>query len=58
MAQAELLKTFNAGIGMVAVVPEARAQEAARILTDAGATVTRIGRVSEGAGISYTGALL
>jgi phosphoribosylformylglycinamidine cyclo-ligase len=58
MEEGELLKTFNAGIGMVAVVPEARAQEAARILTDAGETVTRIGRVSEGAGISYTGALL
>ena len=58
MEEGELLKTFNAGIGMVAVVPAARAQEAARILTDAGETVTRIGRVSEGAGISYTGALL
>ncbi|NPD19243.1 phosphoribosylformylglycinamidine cyclo-ligase [Alterinioella nitratireducens] len=58
MEEGELLKTFNAGIGMVAVVPAARAQEAARILTDAGETVTRIGRVSEGAGISYAGALL
>ena len=58
MEEGELLKTFNAGIGMVAVVPAARAQEAARILTDAGETVTRIGRVSEGAGVSYTGALL
>ncbi len=58
MEEGELLKTFNAGIGMVAVVPEARAQEAARILTDAGETVTRIGRVSEGAGVSYTGTLL
>jgi len=58
MEEGELLKTFNAGIGMVAVVPAARAQEAARILTDAGETVTRIGRVTEGAGVSYTGALL
>ena len=58
MEEGELLKTFNAGIGMVAVVPEARAQEAARILTDAGETVTRIGRVTEGAGVSYTGTLL
>ena len=58
MEEGELLKTFNAGIGMVAVVPAARAQEAARILTDAGETVTRIGRVTEGAGVSYTGTLL
>ncbi|MAX72744.1 MAG: phosphoribosylformylglycinamidine cyclo-ligase [Nioella sp.] len=58
MEEGELLKTFNAGIGMVAVVPEARAQEAARILTDAGETVTRIGRVTEGAGVGYTGTLL
>ncbi len=58
MEEGELLKTFNAGIGMVAVVPAARAQEAARILTDAGETVTRIGRVTEGAGVGYTGTLL
>jgi len=58
MAEAELLKTFNAGIGMVAVVPAARAEEAARILRDGGETVHVIGRIGEGSDLIYRGALL
>ena len=58
MAEAELLKTFNAGIGMVAVVPADRAGEAAQILRDGGETVHVIGRISEGGDLTYRGALL
>ena len=56
MAQAELLKTFNAGIGMVLVVDAARAEALAALLSEAGETVHRIGTVTEAAGIRYTGA--
>ena len=58
MAEAELLKTFNAGIGMVAVVPADRAEEAAQILRDGGETVHVIGRISEGGDLTYRGSLL
>jgi phosphoribosylformylglycinamidine cyclo-ligase len=58
MAQAELLKTFNAGIGMVLVVDAARAEALAALLSEAGETVHCIGTVTEGAGIRYTGALV
>ena len=58
IAQAELLKTFNAGIGMVLVVDAARAEALAALLSEAGETVHRIGTVTEAAGIRYTGALV
>ena len=58
MAQVELLKTFNAGIGMVLVVDAARAEALAALLSEAGETVHRIGTVTEAAGIRYTGALV
>ncbi|WP_026352407.1 phosphoribosylformylglycinamidine cyclo-ligase [Yoonia vestfoldensis] len=58
MAQAELLKTFNAGIGMVLVVDAARADVLTELLQGAGETVHRIGTVTEGAGIRYAGALV
>jgi phosphoribosylformylglycinamidine cyclo-ligase len=58
MAQAELLKTFNAGIGMVLVVDAGRAEALAAVLAAAGETVHRIGTVTQGAGIRYTGALV
>jgi phosphoribosylformylglycinamidine cyclo-ligase len=58
MAEAELLKTFNAGIGMVAVVPADRAEEAAAILRESGETVQVIGQISEGEDLTYRGALL
>ncbi|WP_050927837.1 phosphoribosylformylglycinamidine cyclo-ligase [Aestuariivita boseongensis] len=57
LEQAELLKTFNAGIGMVVAVPEAAAQDAAALLADAGETVIPLGRVIDGQGVSYTGRL-
>jgi phosphoribosylformylglycinamidine cyclo-ligase len=58
MVQAELLKTFNAGIGMVLVVDAARADALTRLLQQAGETVHRLGTVTDGPGIRYTGALV
>ena len=58
MEQAELLKTFNAGIGMVLAVSADRADAITELLQSEGETVVRIGQVAEGAGVSYTGALL
>jgi phosphoribosylformylglycinamidine cyclo-ligase len=53
----ELLRTFNAGIGMVAIVAADRADELAARLMEAGEQVTTLGRVAPGRGVSYTGAL-
>ncbi len=55
--QAEMLKTFNAGIGMVLVVAADRADALTDLLAATGETVHRIGTVTEGAGMRYTGAL-
>lgn len=57
LAEAEMLKTFNAGIGMVLVVEAARADALEALLAAAGETVHRLGHVAPGAGVSYTGAL-
>ena len=57
LAQAEMLKTFNAGIGMVLVVAQDRADALAAELAAAGETVHRLGHVVPGAGVSYTGLL-
>lgn len=53
----ELLKTFNAGIGMVLVVDPDRVEDLTSCLQDAGETVFRIGQVSAGEGVRYTGRL-
>ena len=58
MAEAELLKTFNCGIGIMLVVAEDRAEAIADLLRAEGETVTRIGRVVEGQGVIYRGHLL
>jgi len=57
MAEAELLKTFNCGIGMVLVVAEDRAASLADLLRAAGETVIPIGRVVEGQAVTYRGRL-
>ncbi|MFA5581826.1 MAG: phosphoribosylformylglycinamidine cyclo-ligase [Paracoccaceae bacterium] len=57
MDQAEMLKTFNAGIGMVLSVAPERADTITALLQAEGETVHRIGQVTAGAGVSYQGAL-
>ena len=58
MAEAEMLKTFNCGIGMIVVCAADRAEALAELLTEAGESVSRLGTVTEGQGVSYKGALL
>lgn len=45
--EAEMGRTFNCGIGMVAVVPAESVEAVTETLADAGETVTRIGHISE-----------
>jgi phosphoribosylformylglycinamidine cyclo-ligase len=44
---AEMYRTFNMGLGLVAVVPERDADEIARAITATGETVQRVGRAVE-----------
>ena len=57
IAEAELLKTFNVGIGMVVVVEPARVDEIEAALVKSGEQVTRIGEVIRGDGVTYDGQL-
>ena len=58
MSEPELLKTFNCGIGMIAVVAPDRADAIAGLLRGTGETVSRIGEVVPGEGVIYAGRLL
>ncbi|TKA97291.1 phosphoribosylformylglycinamidine cyclo-ligase [Cereibacter changlensis] len=58
MAEPELLKTFNCGIGMIAVVAADQAEALTALLQEQGETVVPLGKVTAGQGVSYTGALL
>jgi len=58
MAETELLKTFNCGIGMILVVAPDTAEALKATLEEAGETVSEIGTVTGSAGVAYTGALL
>lgn len=57
MSQAELLKTFNAGIGMVLSVHAQDVKNVRKTLEDAGETVVQVGRVQPGEGVKYLGSL-
>ena len=57
LAQAELLKTFNCGMGMVAIVAADQADALTTLFEEHGEQVTRIGNVVEGEGITYSGTL-
>ncbi len=50
MSEAEMLKTFNCGVGMVAVVATDRAEAAMAVLTAAGEIVFPIGKLTAGSG--------
>ncbi|WP_347139358.1 phosphoribosylformylglycinamidine cyclo-ligase [Paracoccus sp. SSK6] len=55
--QAEMLKTFNSGIGMILSVAAERADALTDLLAAQGETVHRLGRVVAGQGVRYSGAL-
>jgi phosphoribosylformylglycinamidine cyclo-ligase len=61
IAEPEMLRTFNCGIGMIAIVDAGGADAISDVLTRAGETVVRLGRVTAaGAGaqrVSYSGRL-
>ena len=52
----EMLRTFNCGIGLVLVCAPDRAEALAERLGDAGETVSRIGAVTAGQGVTFEGA--
>jgi phosphoribosylformylglycinamidine cyclo-ligase len=58
MAEGELLKTFNCGIGMILVVAPDRAAALTALLQQAGETVVPMGTVGPGQGVAYRGRLL
>ncbi|MGI9370246.1 MAG: phosphoribosylformylglycinamidine cyclo-ligase [Ruegeria sp.] len=58
IAESEMLKTFNCGIGMIVVCAADSAQSIADLLTSNGESVSRIGSVTSAPGITYSGTLL
>jgi len=58
MSEADLLKTFNCGIGLVLCVSEDRADGIAALLAEMGETVVTLGRIVPGEGTLYQGHLL
>jgi len=57
IAQAEMLRTFNCGIGMILVVAPDRAEALSEVLRAAGERVVPLGRVVPGEGVAWRGAL-
>ena len=58
MEEAEILKTFNCGVGMILSVEADQAEALTTLLKEQGETVYTLGTVQAGEGVSYTGALL
>lgn len=57
MDASEMLKTFNCGIGMILAVEADKADALAALLTSEGETVSRLGTVTKGEGVRYSGSL-
>jgi phosphoribosylformylglycinamidine cyclo-ligase len=57
MEQAEMLKTFNCGLGMVLIVGPAQQASVIQCLTDMGEDPVTIGQVTDNAGVHYMGTL-
>jgi phosphoribosylformylglycinamidine cyclo-ligase len=57
MNDAEMLKTFNCGIGMILVVSADEADALEALLTEQGESVFRIGTVTDQPGVAYSGKL-
>ena len=59
VASEEMMRTFNCGIGMIAVVAAGQAAQVAAVLQEAGETVTPIGRIvpRRDTGVIYRGTL-
>jgi phosphoribosylformylglycinamidine cyclo-ligase len=57
LAQEEALKTFNCGIGMIAICNPDNAAEIDAAFSSEGVDPIRIGTITEGEGVSYTGNL-
>ena len=57
IAESEMLKTFNCGIGMILSVEARRADALLALLEASGETVCRMGHVGAGEGVRYTGTL-
>ncbi len=58
IVEAEMLKTFNAGIGMIAVVPQDKLEAAKEAFSSDGHQSVEIGRVTDQPSVVYRGSLL
>ncbi len=58
IAESEMLKTFNCGIGMIVVCAADQADDLTTLLAEAGESVARIGTVTAAPGVAYSGKLL
>jgi phosphoribosylformylglycinamidine cyclo-ligase len=57
IAEAEMLKTFNCGVGMIVVCAADQADALTTVLQEAGEGVCRLGTVGGAAGVRYAGTL-